>query len=135
MGGQYGIAELLKVAMLGAEGANVVEDILNKEGLFSLFKLADEASAMASLDADLLLKEVKELDSDDYAALYAAVKDKLDLSDDELEKKLEGGIDLVYQSVSVGLATLSKVQELLALWKNLLSPPEPEPVQLPAQEE
>ena len=133
MGGQYGVDELMKVAMLGAEGANVVEDILNKEGLFSLFKLADEASAMASLDAGVLKSEVGELDSEDYQKLYSAVKDKLDLSDEELEKKLEGGIDLVYQSVSVGLATLSKVQELLALWKELLNPA-PQPVQLPVEE-
>ena len=122
MGGQHGIAELKKVVMLACEGANVAEGILNKEGLFSLFRLADEASALASLNKEELMAEIKELDSEDYAELYSAAKAKLDLKDDALEAKLEGGVDLVYQSVRVGLESLSKIRELMELWKGLLSP-------------
>lgn len=131
MGGQYGVEQILKVAMLGAEGANVADDIMNKAGLFSLFKLFDEVKALATVDKEWLLAELKELDSEDYEKVSSAIKEKLDLRDDELEARLEKGMDLVHKSIAVGMDTLTKISELVESWKGLLLP---KPVPVPAPE-
>ena len=51
MGGQYGVDQIGLLVDLGCEAVNVGEDLANKEGLFSVFKLSDEARAIVGGNA------------------------------------------------------------------------------------
>lgn len=114
---KLGYENLEKLALFGAEFGNVIEDIANKEGIFSLFKLADEATALASVKVDQVVAELKDLSDDEYLALSEKVKQKLDLKNDVLEAKVEAGMDLVVEFVGLGIdgiALVAKAKSLFA---------------------
>lgn len=102
-GGQYGVDQLRKFVDLAGELMNVGEALLNKGGLFQLFRLTDEASAMSSVDMDLVKKQYREMDEEDRGVLLSALKSKLDLDNDILEKKIEDGADLVEDALVLGV--------------------------------
>lgn len=114
---KLGIESLEKLAMFGAEFGNVVEDIANKQGVFSLFQLADEAAALSSLKIDQVIAEVKDLSQSEYEQLSAKVKAKLDLADDVIEAKVEAGIDLVAEVIELGVSGVALVSKAKALFE------------------
>ena len=114
---KYGYENIEKLALFGAEFGNVVEDLANKEGIFSVFKLADEAKDLAGVKLDLVLKELADLSLPEREALNVKLKAKIDLSNDVLEAKIEGGLDLAGECVAVGaqvLALIGKAKDLFA---------------------
>ena len=119
MGGQYGTKNIIKVIEMLAEGGNVAEKMLDSKGgtiskLSNLSSLFDEVMALTTLDANLLRNELKELDAADNAAILAAAKAKFDIDDDELEGKIEEGLDLIFELKEMGAKVMTYAKSLNA---------------------
>lgn len=106
MAGQYGVENLQKIIELLAEMGNVVEDVADAKSMIEritpVVSLSDEVLAMSNFDVAVFKQEYKELDAEDRGALIAAFEQKLDLSRDEIEHKIEVGLNLANQLVALG---------------------------------
>lgn len=94
MSGTYGVEQIKKVLLAIAEVGNVVEKIINKQGVIAIFNLADEFALLATLDMDRFLKEVGELDVEDKLELLRTFEVKFDLANEQSEKFVEGLLDI-----------------------------------------
>lgn len=110
------IEQLKKIVLALAEVINVIVKVANKEGVFVLFDAVDELSALGSIDLNLLKVELSGLGTAEKADLVSAFKAKLDLKGSPLEKKIEGGFDVLSESVDVVAQALGVVQKAKALF-------------------
>lgn len=106
------------------EGINVAHEIIvDKAGVFDVFKLTDEVSALSSIPKGAVLSELKSLDVDGRKELDARFAAKVSLSDKALEAKIEKGeltlehaIDVVYQAIDVVTAVEAIVNEVKSIF-------------------
>ena len=117
MSGQYGIEQIKKVALAGCELLNVISKVVHKQGIFTVFQLSDELMALSSIDGEALKKEISELDQADRDGIKSLVKEKLVLQNPVVESKIEGGVDILDEAVSIVLdavKVVSKAKSLLS---------------------
>lgn len=123
-----GIEQLKKLVETIAEGINVGFKLFNKAGIFAIFELSDDLSALASLSKDELVAQFKDLTVEERKELNALFKSKLVLSDKTLEAKIEESADcleqavaLVHDGVVTGTAFYKSGKELYEKAKAILS--------------
>lgn len=110
-----GIDGLKKVVLAAAELLNVASKIINKEGIFVAFQLADELTALSNLDAAALKAEVADLSPEEKLDLVNTFKQKLVLQKPEVEAKIEAGVDVLNDAVEVVVSAVVVVQKAKAL--------------------
>lgn len=110
-----GIDGLKKVVLAAAELVNVVGKVINKQGIFVAFQLADELTALSGLDGVALKAEIADLTPIEKLELVSLFKDKLQLPQPEIENKIEAGIDVVGEAIDVVVSALAVVQKAKAL--------------------
>lgn len=128
MGGKYGVEQARKIVVAAATLGNAVEQaipILVSGGLMSKLKLlsvimdaAPAFAALATVDLAAFKAEVGELDDQDKAALVAAFKQSLDLSNDPLEVAIEEVVDVVAHAANLVQGLVSQIQKLIDLFKS-----------------
>ena len=121
MGGVYGVAQLTKIIEALAESLNVFSKLKHNQGIFVLFQLADEFTALGGIDSEELSKEIKELDEADRATLRAVLKAKLVLVNPAMEKKLEDGADLLDEVVAWGVSAIVSAKQFIDRGKAILA--------------
>lgn len=110
------IEQLKKIVLALAEVVNVIVKVANKEGVFVLLQVVDELNALSTLDMEKLKVEIAGLSVEEKADLVAAFKSKLDLGGTALEKKIEGGFDVLSEAVDVVANAIGVVQKAKALF-------------------
>ncbi len=103
--------DLKLVLALIIELGNVIDKMAHTTGAAkyaALLGLMDEVAAIGAVDFTKLGESVKALDDAGKAELVAFLKEKLDLADDVMEKKIEDGVALAVKVEGM-------VQEILAL--------------------
>jgi len=113
MAGQFGVDNLIKIADVLLEGANVAEKMLKDEGntmakAAHAMLLFDELMMLPSTDFTKLDDEIKELDAEDKSKLEAHFKLKLNLADDQVEQSVERIFSMLLKVEGI-------VKELVAL--------------------
>lgn len=121
MAGKYGIDELKKILVGVADILNVGEEFYRTKKVLTLLKLYDTAMTLIKLNLKEVMSEIGELDADEKTALVSAFAVKLDLKNDEVEKKLESLVILI-KDIS------DSIIEVVAFIK-ILAPVPPKPVQ------
>lgn len=127
MGGKYGVDQARKIVVAAATLGNTVEQaipILVSGGLLSKLKLlsvimeaAPAFGALATVDLAVFKAEVGELDDQDKAALVAAFKQALDLSNDPLEVAIEEVISVVASAAGLVQGLIAQIQKFIELIK------------------
>ena len=112
---EYSVDQIGLLVDFGAELVNVGDKIIHKKGIFALFNLSDEASALAGLDVELLKKQAADVSPEERAQLNDRFKNKLVLINKELEAKIEAGADLVDDAIDLGIRGIKLFNEGIAL--------------------
>lgn len=110
------IDQLKKIVLALAEVINVIVKVANKEGVFVLLQAVDELNSLSTLDMVALKNELLALGAAEKADLVNAFKTKLDLGGSPLEKKIEGGFDVLSEAVDVVADALGVVKKAKALF-------------------
>jgi len=97
------IENVEKVVVAIAAVGSVLEKFIAEQGgivarLAHLMPLGGEAIALTSLQPAKLLAELKDLDDAEKAQLLTSFKAKFDLTNDEVEAKVEGALGLAVKT-------------------------------------
>lgn len=112
MAGKYGVDNIIKALNLLLEMGNVGDYIgshpeLGAARWSKITDLFDEAMLMTTFSFSDMKKEFTELDKEDRDKVITALKKKFDLENDELELKIEDGLDLAIQTYELVLKIIS----------------------------
>lgn len=133
------IDQLEKIVDAAGEAVNVVHAITHGGGVWMVFQLADELSAMSSVKGDAVLAQLKDVTPEERKSLLSRLKAKVSIGDKALEAKIESGVDCLNEVIEFGIKVYADVlsvkallnvnidesKELIAKIKNLVSPPPP----------
>lgn len=100
------VENIEKIVVAVAAVGNVLEKFIAEQGgivkrLSHLVSLGGEAIALTSLEPSKLAAEFKNIDDAEKAQLLASFKAKFDLSNDEVEAKVEGALGLAVKTESL----------------------------------
>lgn len=98
-----GFTQLQVVVTALAQAINGVYKITHGSGLFAIFGLLNDLSALSGLSKTELLAELKAMVPAERQALEALFKSKLSIADAAFVAKLDSGIDLFDTAVNLGL--------------------------------
>lgn len=104
-----------KLMLLAAEGVNIGEKIVNKEGVLSAIALVDEIQALSTLEKGQVIAEAKDLTKEERLALSLSFKNKLVLQNKALEAKIEGGLDVVDEAIDIGFEAMAAYTHVTVL--------------------
>lgn len=110
-----GIENLKKVLSFGCELINVGSKMVNGAGLWQLTSLIDDVAAIKSIKKEDLLAEVKDLSAEERAELLALAKSSIKMTKEEIDKKVDQGLDLVNEAVDVGAEGLKVFAEVKSI--------------------
>ena len=102
--------DVLKVIEAVGEAINVIHKVVNGSGVFAVFSLADELSALGGIKKEQLLLEINNASPNQRKDWLNALKNKISISDKVLEAKLEGGADLLNEEIDVVFDAISVVE-------------------------
>jgi hypothetical protein len=101
---KLGVEQIIKVLDAIIEGGNVSEKVAKADStigkVMAVVPMADELLRLMSLSPVVLQAEWKDLDEPERTQLRAHFRAKFDIEDDELEGKVELGLELVSESVA-----------------------------------
>lgn len=110
-----GIENLKKVLSFGCELINVGSKMVNGAGLWQLTSLIDDVAAIKSLKKEDLLAEVKDLSAEERAELLALAKSSIKMTKEEIDNKVDQGLDLVNAAIDVGAEGLKVFAEVKSI--------------------
>lgn len=101
MAGLYGVEESKKIVVSVAKVANVVDALIAKKGLLVLLGVVEPIETLKTVDLAALLAELKEYDPADRLTIEDAFKAQLQLTNTALEAKIEAGVSVLEEVVSL----------------------------------
>lgn len=110
MAEQYGIDELLKIADSVADLVNVGEKVL-KGNYLALFQLSGTLGALRSVDFAKVKAEIADLDPGELEALEKSFDVKLDIADAVMKQKIEDGVDILGDCVTLAEESVKVFQD------------------------
>lgn len=110
-----GIENLKKVLSFGCELINVGSKMVNGAGLWQLTSLIDDVAAIKNLKKEDLLAEVKDLSAEERAELLTLAKSSIKMTKEEIDKKVDQGLDLVNEAIDVGAEGLKVFAEVKSI--------------------
>lgn len=106
---KLGIDQLEKIVEASGEAINVIERVTSGSGIWAVFQLTDELSALAGLSGPVVLAQLKDLSTDERKSLLGKLKAKVSLSNKALEAKIESGVDCLDEAIDYGFKVYSDV--------------------------
>lgn len=103
------IDQLSKIVEASAEAINVIEKVTHGGGIWAVFSLTDELSALSGLNGAIVAAQLKDLSIDERKSLLSLLKAKVSLSDKALEAKIESGVDCLDEVVDYGFQVYADV--------------------------
>lgn len=100
---QMGVDQIKKVLDVIIEAGNVSEKVASADSIIgkamALMPIADDLLRLMSLSPMVLRREWSDLDDAERKELIEYVREKLDISDDDLEARVEVGLELVNDAI------------------------------------
>lgn len=106
-----GIDNLTKLVVFGCELINVGAKLLNGGSLWVLTSLIDDLGAVKTVKKENILAEIKDLSPEEKGQLFVLAKQTIKVGQDELDKKIKSGLDLVDEAIEVGIHGVAVIAE------------------------
>lgn len=118
---KVGIEDLKKVVTVLAKAGSVADQMINEKGgvvakLSHLIGLSSALVGLAGCSATELKAEFADLDAAEKAELVAHAKAEFDIAEDDVEAKIEAGLDLAIEGESF-------IEKIVAFAKSLKAAP------------
>ena len=105
MSEKLGTDQIIKVLDVIIEGGNVADAVGRASTIMgkvmAVLPITDELLRLMSLSPVALKAQYKDLDDVEKEELRAHVREKFDIADDDLEAKLELGLELVSETIAL----------------------------------